>query len=78
MKPISITMQGFGSYIQSATIDFSSLGENPIFLITGATGGGKTTILDAMCFALYCKATGGRQLVQYAQHGCRGFFEYLC
>ena len=61
MKPISITMQGFGSYIQSATIDFSSLGENPIFLITGATGGGKTTILDAMCFALYCKATGGRR-----------------
>ena len=39
MKPISITMQGFGSYIQSTTIDFSSLGENPIFLITGATGG---------------------------------------
>ena len=33
MKPISITMQGFGSYIQSTTIDFSSLGENPIFLI---------------------------------------------
>lgn len=61
MKPISITMQGFGSYIQSATINFSSLGENPIFLITGATGGGKTTILDAMCFALYCKATGGRR-----------------
>lgn len=61
MKPISITMQGFGSYIQSATIDFSSLGENPIFLITGATGSGKTTILDAMCFALYCKATGGRR-----------------
>ena len=61
MKPISITMQGFGSYIQSTTIDFSSLGENPIFLITGSTGGGKTTILDAMCFALYCKATGGRR-----------------
>lgn len=61
MKPITITMQGFGSYIQSTTIDFSSLGENPIFLITGSTGGGKTTILDAMCFALYCKATGGRR-----------------
>ena len=61
MKPISITMQGFGSYIQPVTIDFTLLGENPIFLITGATGGGKTTILDAMCFALYCKATGGRR-----------------
>jgi DNA repair protein SbcC/Rad50 len=61
MKPIQITMQAFGSYIQRTTVDFTKLGENPIFLITGATGGGKTTILDAMCFALYCKATGGRR-----------------
>ena len=58
MKPISITMQGFGSYIQSATIDFSSLGENPIFLITGATGGGKQPFWTLCAFALYCKATG--------------------
>lgn len=61
MKPIRITMQAFGSYLGRTTVDFTKLGENPIFLITGATGGGKTTILDAMCFALYCKATGGRR-----------------
>lgn len=61
MKPIFITMQGFGSYIHSTTINFSDLGKSPIFLITGATGSGKTTILDAMCFALYCKATGNRR-----------------
>ena len=61
MKPIFITMQGFGPYIQPTTIDFSALGKSPVFLITGATGGGKTTILDAMCFALYCKSTGGRR-----------------
>ena len=61
MKPIQITMQAFGSYLGRTTVDFTKLGENPIFLITGATGGGKTTILDAMCFALYCKATGGRR-----------------
>ena len=56
MKPISVTMQAFGSYLKQTTVDFRALGDNPIFLITGATGGGKTTILDAMCFALYCKA----------------------
>ena len=61
MKPICVTMQAFGSYISRTTVDFSALGDNPIFLITGSTGGGKTTILDAMCFALYCKATGGRR-----------------
>ncbi len=61
MKPIQITMQAFGSYLGTTTVDFTKLGDNPIFLITGSTGGGKTTILDAMCFALYCKATGGRR-----------------
>lgn len=61
MKPICVTMQAFGSYISRTTVDFSALGDSPIFLITGSTGGGKTTILDAMCFALYCKATGGHR-----------------
>ncbi len=61
MKPISLTMQAFGPYLDTTTVDFSRLGNHPIFLITGSTGGGKTTILDAMCFALYCRATGGRR-----------------
>ena len=61
MKPVSVTMQAFGSYLKRTTVDFTALGDDAIFLITGATGGGKTTILDAMCFALYCKATGGRR-----------------
>lgn len=61
MKPITVTMQSFGSYLNRTVVDFTKLGDNAIFLITGATGGGKTTILDAMCFALYCKATGGRR-----------------
>ena len=61
MKPVTLTMQAFGSYLKRTELDFRLLGDNPIFLITGATGGGKTTILDAMCFALYCKATGGRR-----------------
>lgn len=61
MKPLKLVMQAFGSYLGRTELDFTRLGEHPIFLITGQTGGGKTTILDAMCFALYCKATGGRR-----------------
>ena len=61
MKPVSLYMQAFGAYIAPASIDFSLLGDQPFFLISGPTGGGKTTILDAMCFALYCQATGGRR-----------------
>lgn len=61
MKPLHLRMKAFGSYLHETEIDFTALGEHPLFLITGATGGGKTTILDAMCFALYCRATGGRR-----------------
>ena len=61
MKPVTLTMQAFGSYLKRTELDFRLLGDNPIFLITGATGGGKTTILDAMCFALYCKDVYKRQ-----------------
>lgn len=59
MKPISLVMEGFGSYITKTEIDFTAFADNSLFLITGCTGGGKTTILDAICFALYGKATGG-------------------
>lgn len=61
MKPVCLKMQAFGPYEEMVTIEFDRLGEHPIFLITGPTGGGKTTILDGMCFALYCRATGGRR-----------------
>lgn len=59
MKPVKLIMEGFGSYIKRTEIDFTAFGDNALFLITGSTGGGKTTILDAICFALYGKATGG-------------------
>lgn len=61
MNPIRLRMKAFGSYLHETEVDFTKLGEHPLFLITGATGGGKTTILDAMCFALYCRSTGGRR-----------------
>ena len=59
MKPIKVKMQAFGAYSNLVVVDFKKLKDNYIFLITGSTGSGKTTILDAMCFALYCRATGG-------------------
>lgn len=61
MKPLSIAMQAFGPYLHEAAVDFTRLGDSRLFLISGSTGGGKTTLLDAMSFALYCRATGGRR-----------------
>ncbi len=58
MRPLTLTMQAFGPFSGKESIDFSKLGDNPLFLINGPTGSGKTTILDALCFALYGKTTG--------------------
>ena len=54
-----LTLAGFGSYLEPQTIDFTKFGNNALFLITGPTGGGKTTILNAITYALYgCKNDG--------------------
>lgn len=58
MKPEYVKMQAFGSYLKPTLCDFTALYSARLFLITGPTGGGKTTILDAMSFALYGSATG--------------------
>ncbi|UOQ42780.1 SMC family ATPase [Halobacillus salinarum] len=58
MKAHTLEMNAFGPYKSKQKIDFSYLGDEPIFLITGPTGAGKTTIFDAMSFALYGKASG--------------------
>ena len=56
MRPIQITLQAFGSYADLTVIDFTKTTEN-LFLISGNTGAGKTTIFDALVFALYGEAS---------------------
>ena len=58
MRPLELVMNAFGPYAGEETIDFTRLGENRFFLITGPTGSGKTSILDAITFALYGTASG--------------------
>lgn len=58
MKPLSLTLQAFGPFAGTEIIDFQALGENPLFLINGPTGAGKSSILDGICFALYGESTG--------------------
>lgn len=58
MKPIQLTMTAFGPYKGKETIDFRQLEEHRPFVVSGATGAGKTTIFDGICFALYGQASG--------------------
>ena len=72
MKPLKLKMQAFGSYGKETLIDFEKVNQN-LFLVTGDTGAGKTTIFDAIVFALY-----GRSQFLLQQKGRSGAAEPVC
>ena len=61
MKPIKLTMSAFGPYAKTAVVEFENFSQNGVFLITGDTGAGKTTIFDGISFALYGISSGGKE-----------------
>ena len=61
MTPIKLTFQAFGPYVKKQEVDFTKFTDSGVFLIHGITGSGKTTILDAITYALYGKSSGGQR-----------------
>ncbi|MGF0033333.1 AAA family ATPase [Bariatricus sp. SGI.154] len=80
MKPIKLVMSAFGSYAGKEVIDFEKV-QHGLFLITGDTGAGKTTIFDAITYALYDQTSGGKRdgnmmRSQYASEDTDTYVEY--
>ncbi|MBQ4110129.1 MAG: SMC family ATPase [Clostridia bacterium] len=61
MRPLKLTMNAFGPYAKKETVPFEMMGNSGIYIITGDTGAGKTTVFDGIIFALYGEASGSNR-----------------
>lgn len=82
MKPIHLTISAFGPFAEKIEIPFSKLGAGGLFLVSGDTGAGKTTIFDAICFALFGETSGSNRGIDsvrsdFAQGSTKTYVELL-
>lgn len=65
MRPLALQATAFGPFADTVDLDFEALARSPLFLIHGDTGAGKTSLLDALCFALYGEPTGEQRSARH-------------